>query len=146
MNAMSPNFRRSAGCALLLAGALMLGTAGAATPNPADGAVTQSPVSFVTGGVGEGERSRLDEISHDYNLRVVTARANGEYLAGVSMVIRDGKGAQVLATVTQGPWLLAQLPPGEYSVLAADGNQIKKQRVSVNRERQAVVVMYLADT
>lgn len=130
---------------LLLAGSLVAAPLPAAEPPPATPSARGSTVTFITGGVGETERSQINEISEAFNLRVVTAKTNGDYLSGVNLTIRNEKGAPMLSTVTQGPLLLAQLPPGKYTVTANLGSEVRQEVVMVDRARQAVVLMHLAD-
>lgn len=133
------------GAASLLVGGLTPATAVAADPLPAVPAEAQQGVPYMSGGVSAPERTRMDELSQGFNLRVVTARQNGEYLADVNVTIRNERGASMLSTVTNGPWLLAQLPPGKYTVVASAGGQAQQETVTVSRERQSVVLLHLAD-
>lgn len=130
---------------LLLAGSLAAAPLPAAELPPPTPSATGSNVTFITGGVGETERSQINEISEAFNLRVITAKTNGDYLSGVNLTIRNEKGTPMLSTVTQGPLLLAQLPPGKYTVTANLGSEVRQEVVTVDRARQAVVLMHLAD-
>lgn len=130
---------------LLLAGSLVAAPLPAAEPPPATPSASSSNVTFVTGGVGETERSQMNEISEAFNLRVIIAKANGDYLSGVNLTIRDQKGTPMLSTVTQGPLLMARLPPGRYTVTANLGSEVRQEIVTVDPTRQTVVLMQLAD-
>lgn len=129
---------------LLLAGGLSLGLAVGGVAVAAGPGATGA-VPFTSGGVGETERAELDDMSQAYNLRVVTARPTGEYLSAVNVDIRNGQGASVLNTVTEGPWLLVRLPPGTYTVQATAGNQTRQTAIRVDRDHQARVLMHLPD-
>ena len=74
-------------------------------------------VRVATGGVGVEERAAL-EGDDAYNLKVVSALATGQYLADVHVRIVDAAGTQVAEARTDGPWLLAALPPGRYRIIA----------------------------
>lgn len=125
-----------------LACTLALGVSGTAafaqsadqTPRP--GARNESNVSFITGGVGVEEREQLQQMARDRNanLKVVLAEPDGQFLSDIEVSVRDRKGNTVLRTMTNGPWLLAKLPPGSYRITASMGDKRKDQTVSVAAE------------
>lgn len=74
-------------------------------------------IRYLSGGVGDSERTELDAMSHQYNLRLLFAmQGSGEYLSAVRVNILDARGGTVLTAESQGPWFFAQLPPGNYVV------------------------------
>jgi hypothetical protein len=79
-------------------------------------AQTGGKVDYVSGGISLDERAGLAARGKEFNLKVVTAaERSGAYLADVRMKVIDTRDAKVLVETTmQGPWLLAQLPPGKY--------------------------------
>jgi hypothetical protein len=76
----------------------------------------QSNVRFVSGGIGQEERSELQSLASDYNLKLIFATRDGHYLADVRTEVERMNGERVLDTTAQGPWLLADLEPGTYKV------------------------------
>ena len=101
----------------------------------------QGEVWYVSGGVGEEERSQLDALSGRFNLKVVLALKTGNYLSDVALEIRDMQGSIVVSTVAMGPWFYAALPSGEYTIVAgSEGNQLERQ-VSVPDSGQREVTM-----
>lgn len=66
---------------------------------------------------GVGEEGRKPE--PDYSVRFEFAEIGGAYLAGVSVTVKDATGAKLIEVVSAGPWLFADLPPGDYSIVAA---------------------------
>ncbi|MDT3670980.1 MAG: carboxypeptidase regulatory-like domain-containing protein [Aromatoleum sp.] len=81
-------------------------------------------VRYVTGGVGEGERTAILAIARDFNLKLTFAEKSGDYLSGVKTVITGGNGRKVLELDSEGPLVLAKLPPGKYRVSAtANGRE-----------------------
>ncbi|MBL8447369.1 MAG: hypothetical protein JNJ44_08165 [Zoogloeaceae bacterium] len=149
----SPTLKRVqtlAGSALLSCGLLTTAVAAEITPltrglPPASASATVQPVPFLSGGVGELDRSRIDEMSDAFNLRIITAKTNGEYLTGVHLTIVSEQGKSMLSTVAKGPLLLAQLPPGRYTVTAMSGDEFRQQVVTVSDGRQAIVLLHMAD-
>ena len=74
-------------------------------------------IRYLSGGVGDSERTELDAMSHQYNLRLLFAmQGSGEYLSAVRVNILDARGGTVLTAESQGPWFFTQLPPGNYVV------------------------------
>ena len=53
------------------------------------------------------------------------------FLANVNVVIRDNAGKAVLRTVSQGPFLLATLPPGKYWITANLDGIIQREAIQV---------------
>ena len=63
-------------------------------------------------GAGENDRGPHKEFS----LRLVFALQSGPYVGGVSVTIRDESGRTVVDTLSPGPWLFVELPPGTYQL------------------------------
>src|SRR5690349_11559348 len=118
---------------LLIAGlALFLGSmqgpafsAGAASP-----AATGS-IPHVSGGIGEGEQQQLLSRQSDYNLKLVFTLNEGNYIADVNVAVKDKAGKTVLEDVSGGPFFLAKLPAGQYSVVATYDGKAVTRKVSV---------------
>ncbi len=91
------------------------------------------PVLFVSGGVGEEERQQIENLSPDYPLQLLfaTKGSPNEYLADVGVQIKDKDGKVVLDAVSQGPLLLAKMPPGKYSISADNDGVVKRQTIQV---------------
>lgn len=78
---------------------------------------TNGDIRYVSGGIGESERTELDALSGQFNLHMLFAtQGSGEYLSAVQVTILDARNGQVLSAESKGPWFFAQLPPGGYSV------------------------------
>ena len=95
----------------------------------ADGVVeTAAGPPFVSGGVGMESMDRMTSLASDFNLKLVCALKSGGYVSGVRVAIASAAGKPLLDTVSQGPWLMTQLPAGNYQVVASfTGNQEIKQ-------------------
>lgn len=77
-----------------------------------------------TGGIGQAERDIITENEKNYTLKIVFTGDVGMFVANVRVVIKDKNGAEVVNLLTQGPVLLADLPPGRYTVETnAEGNE-----------------------
>jgi len=74
-------------------------------------------IRYVSGGVGESERTELNALSSQFNLHLMFAtQGGGEYLSAVRVNILDAHGQPVLTAQSKGPWFYAQLPSGDYQV------------------------------
>jgi hypothetical protein len=89
-------------------------------------------VPYITGGIGSDESEAIKAQFTKYALALTFATVqNGHnvFLASVPVQIRDASGATVLEVTTEGPYLLVDVPPGRYEVIAT--HQGREQRVSL---------------
>jgi hypothetical protein len=114
-------------------------------PAPSDTSRSASGVEFISGGVGLNARQQLAAQSGQYNLQLEFAYApEGEYLSAVQVDIADARGNSVLSTTTDGPWLMAKLPAGTYTVKARFGDVTRSQQVNVGPGKRRVVMRFPA--
>jgi hypothetical protein len=119
--------------ALLMAIPAAMAAGMAAAPAPAGAAPR-----FITGGVSEEEREAILHDAASYNLWLVLAeQGTGYYLADVRVTVSDAGGRTVVDTLTDGPWLFAQLPPGHYTVRLGNGDV---RHVTIGAGRTMAVV------
>jgi hypothetical protein len=99
-------------------------------------------VPFTSGGVGLEARQQMLAKASQYTLHLEFAEAtDGEFVSGVEVTIASARG-NLLSTRTDGPWLLAQLPPGSYTVTARYGGNVRQQQVSVGQGRRHLVMRF----
>ncbi|MGA7979294.1 MAG: hypothetical protein WCA32_03605 [Chromatiaceae bacterium] len=90
---------------------------GAPTDGQSSQIKTDGGIRYVSGGVGESERSERNALSNELNLHPMFAtQGSGEYLSAVRVTILNAYKGPVLTAESKGPWFYAQLPPGDYSV------------------------------
>ena len=78
---------------------------------------TSGGIRYITGGVGDEERDAIRQQANEYSLWIWLARSgSGYFLADVKVDIEDASGRPVLDTVINGPWLLARVPAGRYTI------------------------------
>ena len=78
--------------------------------------------------MGEGERTELEALSNQFNLRLLFAmQGSGEYLSAIRVNILDAHGATILTAESKGPWFFAQLAPGDYTVETSIPGQAQQQ-------------------
>jgi hypothetical protein len=102
-----------------------------ATARSEEIATAPSGVMFVSGGISEEAVDRLRAMERDFNLKMVFALNTGAYVADVKVQVVDPSNRVVLDTSTEGPWLLAKLPPGSYQVNATYGRATERRTVAV---------------
>jgi hypothetical protein len=129
--------------AVLAAGLTGLGPSLSATAacSPAFNEVTG--VHHLSGGVGIEARQRLEEMGRDFDLKLVFAEPDGDYLADVPLAIEDGHGNAVLRATSEGPWFYAELPPGHYRVVIAQAGKQYARSVDVPKRGQKEVLIHL---
>lgn len=109
-------------CSAMAAGAAM--AASAAIPPAYQAHLPPAQVSaggmeYITGGKTPEEADAVKRAAQDYPLELVFREhdgAKGQELDDNPVVIRDETGKVVFAGRTEGPYFLARLPAGEYTV------------------------------
>ena len=100
-------------------------------------------VPWMSGGVGMEERAAIATFEDEYTLKIITAAIQHEaYAADVTFEVRDASGDAVLQGVADGPWILAKLPPGKYTVAVTSRGETQTQRVNVGGGHRAQVAFY----
>jgi hypothetical protein len=119
----------------------------AVTPATLPPAQTQGSVTYRSGGIGHDEAQAFAAAASQYPLTLefaVKHRPRAEFTAGVHVLIKDAHDKLVLDTQSDGPFLLAKLPTGFYTVTAEWQQQTHSQRVHVNPPRPAHVLFLWA--
>ncbi len=124
--------------ALLLAGTMLLPMMNNAIS--ADATVkTTGSIPHVSGGIGEGSLAKMETMARDFNLKLVFALQSGNYVSDVKVVIADAKGKTLLDATSEGPWLLAKLPAGNYQIVATFEGKAVKRSVTVGTAKLQTV-------
>ena len=107
--------------------------AGLAIPALAQGVrqAQEGQASYITGGIGHDEQLAMEQAAPNYNLQVTSSEPGGAYVAGLTFMIRDRDGREVLQARNAGPLFYAQLPPGSYVVEATYNGSEQRRDVSV---------------
>ncbi len=101
--------------------------------------VSAQGVPYVSGGVGLDERTTMTDMAARYNLRLEFALTNRDYLGAVQVTL---KGPATLEAVSDGPWFMAKLPPGEYRLTAVADGAAKSEKVSVPATGMKTLVLH----
>ena len=95
-------------------------------------------ISFYNGGVGLGERGMMPQL---YPLKIVLATDKGLYLNDAEIVVSRG-GEEVLSVrANNGPWVVADLPPGSYTLRATLEGRTATASVKVSAGAKKVVIL-----
>ena len=98
---------------------------------------------YLSGGIGLDESRTIEQASKHWPLTLEFAakdRKHDDFLSDVKVQIRDSRGHEALATTTDGPFLLAKLPPGPYVVDATLGDKTLHENVTVRQHQPAKAV------
>jgi len=96
--------------------------------------VTVGAATYLSGGIGQDEATAIQHEASKYPVElefVVKSVPRDEFTADVHVKVTDSQGKQILDTVSNGPFLLAQLPNGHYRVEAIKHGQTKMRDVTV---------------
>lgn len=91
----------------------------------------QGNITFVSGGAGDEDRDALKQVESQYNLRLLFAARNGDYLADIAVTLSDARGNAVLDTIADGPIFYARVPPGRYRLTVSNQGQSQSRNISV---------------
>ncbi|OIR17576.1 hypothetical protein GALL_17940 [mine drainage metagenome] len=113
-------------------------------------------ITYITGGIGEAESSMMKGLAKDYDLEIVLIQkavmmkkfvgTKEEYLANIHLQIQDNLKNNILDVMTDGPYLLANLPSGKYRLIAEHKGDIKQQWVSVHHRNHQKIVFWWPTT
>lgn len=132
---------------IVLFGLLMAPLAFAALPSALPPEQTQGGVTYVSGGVGQEEAQAFEAAAAQYPLTLEFAikhAPHAEYAADVHVVVTDAQGTRVLDTTSDGPFLLAKLPAGRYTVTAERHQQTLARTVHVATHKPTHVMFLWA--
>jgi hypothetical protein len=101
--------------------------------------VNAQGLAYVTGGVGLDEREAMTQMAGRYNLRLEFAQQNRDYLGEIAVRLT---GPATFEAVSDGPWLMVKLPPGEYGLTAVSGGVSKSETVSVPNAGLKTLVLH----
>jgi hypothetical protein len=93
----------------------------------------QGSVGYVSGGIGAGEARRFEQAFAQHPLAIELLEHAGkreEFTANAHVRILDRQGHAVLDTRAGGPFMLVDLKPGRYSIVATLGSQTLRKRAA----------------
>ena len=108
--------------------------AGAAKPVTLPAMHEQGSISYLSGGIGQNEADAIKHVATQYPLEVeflLRAKPRDEYLANVKVVVTDMHDKKVLDMTSNGPFLLAKLPEGKYTITADRDGKVERRTVQI---------------
>ena len=96
-----------------------------------DAAKSNAGVPTVSGGVGLNARDNLRSQAPEHNVKLVFSLNTGNYVSDVQVKVTDASGRTLIDDVSNGPWLMAKLPPGNYTATAVYNGKPVTQKLSV---------------
>lgn len=100
----------------------------------------EGTVEYVSGGIGLDQSTAFKAAMPQFPLALTFASnidGKADYVADVQVVIRDSADHNVLNVTSQGPYLLAKLPDGQYQVFATYKSKTLSQKININGPRTA---------
>jgi hypothetical protein len=103
-------------------------------------------VRYLSGGTCIDSVNQIKSLAKTYPLEVVLVEKTDEYdkesyIADVGVKINDAKNNLVLDIVTEGPFLLVDLPNGYYQITADFNGVTKARKVTINKKKHNRVVL-----
>ena len=103
-------------------------------------------VTYVSGGICTGGVSQLKSMAKQFKLEVVLvekteAYAKENYIADVNVKINDAENNVILDVVTEGPFLLVNLPNGRYQITGEYNGVVKTRKVKISSNKHERVVL-----
>ena len=91
-------------------------------------------IAYRSGGIGEDEARAMRREASRYPLELLFVARNGkrdEYLADMPITIRDARNDTVFRGRSAGPYFLARLPAGRYTVTSMERGKRETRHVAV---------------
>ena len=99
-------------------------------------------ITYLTGGTSTGEADAIKRAAQEYPLELVFVEKKGKRempLANMPVRITDDRGKVVFEGQSEGPYFLARLPKGRYTVSTRWDAWSFSRPVTIGRARQRVV-------
>mgnify|MGYP003385200536 CR=1 FL=1 len=124
-------------------GTLMAGSAYAQSVTALPPVHTSGQVEYMSGGIGKDEARAIESASKQWPLTLefaVKDKKVADFAADVNVTVRDRKGHTALQATSDGPFLLAKLAPGSYTVDATLAGKTLHRKVHVKQGHMAKAV------
>ena len=105
-------------------------------------------VTYLSGGIGQTEAEAIKHVAKYYPLELEflrKAKPKDEYLSQVKVRIKDMHDKMVLDVTSDGPFLLAKMPAGKYTVSVEHNGKLENRTVQIApKEHRRLVFEWLA--
>ncbi len=103
---------------------------------------TSYGITYASGGIGDDERSEMQQMKNGYTLLLRVATKSGHYLGDIDVVFRRANGEIVFESRLDGPWLLVNLPNGSYDMSVTSEGTTQRKKIRIGKGTYREVVMY----
>ena len=103
----------------------------------------EGAVTYILGGVGQQEADAMKHVAKYYPLELeflLKAKPKDEYLSDVKIRIKDAHNKMVLNVTADGPFLLAKMPAGKYTVSAEREGKVEHHEIEIAAKEHRRVV------
>ena len=90
-----------------------------------------SGLVYLSGGVGDEEIAYFKALKDGYSLKLLIADKSGAFLSDATVAISNARGEKVATLSGVGPYLLAKLPAGKYTITISAGELEVGQAITV---------------
>jgi hypothetical protein len=106
---------------------------GATRVEPSHVEKTREGIEYLSGGVGVNAQDAINARAKDFNLKLVFTLNEGNYIADVGVALKDARGRTVVEHTVDGPFFLAKLPAGQYTVAATYEGRTLTRKLQVGK-------------
>ncbi len=92
-------------------------------------------VTYIMGGIGQTEADAIKHAAKYYPLELeflLKAKPKAEYLSNVQVRIKDAHDRMVLNVNADGPYLLAKMPAGKYTISAERNGKVEHRQIEIS--------------
>jgi len=92
-------------------------------------------VTYIIGGIGQTEADAIKHAAKYYPLELeflLKAKPKAEYLSNVQVRIKDAHDKMVLNVNADGPYLLAKIPAGKYTIRAERNGKVEHRQIEIS--------------
>ena len=92
-------------------------------------------VTYIMGGIGQTEADAIKHVAKYYPLELeflLKAKPKAEYLSNVQVRIKDAHDRMVLNVNADGPYLLAKMPAGKYTISAERNGKVEHRQIEIS--------------
>ena len=92
-------------------------------------------VTYIMGGIGQTEADAIKHAAKYYPLELeflLKAKPKAEYLSNVQVRIKDAHDKMVLNVNADGPYLLAKVPAGKYTISAERNGKVEHRQIEIS--------------
>jgi len=92
-------------------------------------------VTYIIGGIGQTEADAIKHAAKYYPLELeflLKAKPKAEYLSNVQVRIKDAHDKMVLNVNADGPYLLANMPAGKYTISAERNGKVEHRQIEIS--------------